>query len=492
MRNLRVRVVSFVFLASLIVLVGSRTALASPPQNDFFANAAPIASLPFSDSGDLNGTSVEPGEFQFFNCSPMQQTVWYRIDASSPVTIKADLNGSGGGVLMNVWQTFPGGGLNNLGFLGCTFVGGSVQITTQPGSTYYIQAGSTFVGSVNLQVNVEAVPPPANDDFVDATVVDSRPFVDPVDLSAATTEPPDEPLNPVPFPQIAGSAWYVYTATASESLTGRVDSFTFSAQPVLAVYTGNSLAGLSLLAARSGFGESVTFSATAGTAYYFQVGRGQLVGGTAPMQFNLFATPPPVANFGFQPFDPSVFDFVGFVDFSFDPGQVGITSWTWQFGDGTTGNVQSPSHRYAKDGDYSVRLAVTTADGRSASSSPQVVQVRTHDVAITKLTVPNSAKAGQTREITAGVRNAYYPENVQFQLLKGVPSGGFQLIGTLTQLMPVQSGNKTTPVTFSYTFSNDDAAIGKVTFEVIAQILGGRDAIPADNTAIALPTRVNP
>jgi hypothetical protein len=47
-------------------------------------------------------------------------------------------------------------------------------------------------------------------------------------------------------------------------------------------------------------------------------------------------------------------------------------------------------------------------------------------------------------------------------------------------------------VTLSYTFSSDDAAVGKVTFQIVGQILGGRDAISADNTAIAPPTRVTP
>jgi hypothetical protein len=69
--------------------------------------------------------------------------------------------------------------------------------------------------------------------------------------------------------------------------------------------------------------------------------------------------------------------------------------------------------------------------------------------------------------------------------------GGFQLVGTLTQLVPVMKGGKLVPVTMSYTFSSDDAAVGKVTFQITAQIISGRDAIPADNTAISSPpTRV--
>lgn len=44
-----------------------------------------------------------------------------------------------------------------------------------------------------------------------------------------------------------------------------------------------------------------------------------------------------------------------------------ITSWQWEFGDGETSTEQSPRHTYAGHGRYEVRLAVSTACGRSYS-----------------------------------------------------------------------------------------------------------------------------
>jgi PKD repeat protein len=199
--------------------------------------------------------------------------------------------------------------------------------------------------------------------------------------------------------------------------------------------------------------------------------------------------PPPVANFGFNPFDPSVFDVVQFFDFSFDPGGVGIASQAWDFGDGATGTGPSPTHQYAADGDYTVQLTVTTFDGRTASTS-QTLQVRTHDVAITKFTVPKSASAGQTRAVTVGINSRRSPESVEVQLFKSVP-GGFQFVGSLTQSVPVRPSNRTTNFDFSYTFTADDARVGKVTFKAVANIVGARDALPADNEAIASPTKVS-
>jgi len=63
-------------------------------------------------------------------------------------------------------------------------------------------------------------------------------------------------------------------------------------------------------------------------------------------------------------------------------------------------------------------------------------------------------------------------------------------VGTLTQVVPVRQSNKTIPVTLSYTFSPDDAAAGKVSFQVTVDLFGATDALPADNTAISTPTRV--
>jgi hypothetical protein len=61
-------------------------------------------------------------------------------------------------------------------------------------------------------------------------------------------------------------------------------------------------------------------------------------------------------------------------------------------------------------------------------------------------------------------------------------SGGFEVVGSVTQLIPVRPRRKTIPMTFNYTFTNADAAIGKVTFQVVVNLIGGRDALPADVT----------
>jgi len=56
--------------------------------------------------------------------------------------------------------------------------------------------------------------------------------------------------------------------------------------------------------------------------------------------------------------------------------------------------------------------------------------------------------------------------------------------------VPVRPSNRTTDFNFSYTFTSEDAAIGKVTFRAVASIIEARDALSADNEAISSPTKV--
>jgi PKD domain len=207
-------------------------------------------------------------------------------------------------------------------------------------------------------------------------------------------------------------------------------------------------------------------------------------------QLQLVKTPPPNVGIGYYPSDPSSFDTIQFYDQSNDPGQLGFSSWEWDFGDGGTATNPGccPTHRYFADGDYTVRLTVTTLDGRTASGT-RIVQVRTHDVSIVKLTVPQSASAGQNRSIVVGLSNRRYPETVRIDLYRSTPNG-FTQFASSTQSVPVRSGNKTSDFAFNYTFTQEDAALGKVTFKAIATIVTARDALTTDNEAISLPTKV--
>ena len=326
---------------------------------------------------------------------------------------------------------------------------------------------------------------PSNDDFANSAGIPALPFSGVVNLTGASVETGEPTPSCAVFNgPVNKTAWYVFTPTETGSISARIVNTAIA--PVVAAYTGPALNSLTEVGCNV-FGGSATFRAQSGTTYYFLVGG--LFGQGALVGFSLEVTPLPVAQFGFNPFDPSVFDGVQFFDFSFDPAGLGISLEAWTFGDGASGSGCCPTHTFAADGSYTTQLTITTPDGRTASTS-QTVLIRTHDVAITKFSAPKSASAGQTRQISVGLNSKRYPETVEVQLYKSVP-GGYQFVGTQTQSVPVRAANRTTDFSFSYTFTADDARVGKVTFKAVANVFSARDALPADNEAIAAPTKVN-
>jgi PKD repeat protein len=211
-------------------------------------------------------------------------------------------------------------------------------------------------------------------------------------------------------------------------------------------------------------------------------------GGTTVDRQTHESLPAPVAHFALTPLEPSVLDLVRFFDTSADPASVGITAWSYDFGDGASAAGRLARHRYAADGDYTVAHTVTTVDGRTATTAV-VVHVRTHDVSIATLTAPQSASAGETLTISVSLNDTHYPETVQVQLLKRGGLDDWTAVGGLTQAIPPATGHGTA-FAFTYTFTSDDARAGEVTFRAVAAILGVRDSYPGDNDVTARPTKV--
>lgn len=79
---------------------------------------------------------------------------------------------------------------------------------------------------------------------------------------------------------------------------------------------------------------------------------------------------------------------------SHDPDGV-IVSYSWDFGDGSTGSGRTPSHSYSTPGTYSVRLNVTDNSGSTAiSTSTLTVTARAITVSLTQSsTSPSSGQA---------------------------------------------------------------------------------------------------
>ncbi|MFN8469803.1 MAG: PKD domain-containing protein [Caldilineaceae bacterium] len=329
--------------------------------------------------------------------------------------------------------------------------------------------------------------PPPNDNFADATPIGSIPWAATVTLDGATTE--DGETAPYACGAYNGAyqtVWYSYTPQS----TATVVAYTNGWPNFLTVYQGSSLADLQYISCA--LWSEASFYAEAGKTYYVQAGT--TYGGGGQVDLRVEPAPPPTAAMYYYPTPVNTYTNVEFRDNSYGDYGLGFASELWDFGDGTTASGPVVNHTFAKEGTYAVRLTVTTADGRTGSTSEQIV-VETHDVAITKFTVPTSARAGQTKSISVGISNKLHDEWVAVSLYRSLPAGSSTytdaLVGTLTQLVPVRSANRTTPFDFTYTFSAADAQQGTMTFKVEATLIDHFDALQGDNTAISLPIKVS-
>ena len=186
------------------------------------------------------------------------------------------------------------------------------------------------------------------------------------------------------------------------------------------------------------------------------------------------------ATYYYSPSNPSSLDMVSFTDTTKDPLGKTIVAESWNFGDGSTATGCCPNHRYGTDGSYPVLLSVVTSDGRT-SSRTQTVVVHTDNVIIQSMTVPGSARSGQTKTITVNMSTQYYDEYVDVQLFRADPAapGGYALVGEMKGGVPLGA---ITPFPLSYTFTAADAAAKKVTFKSVVTIIGYKDVKPANNS----------
>ena len=82
---------------------------------------------------------------------------------------------------------------------------------------------------------------------------------------------------------------------------------------------------------------------------------------------------PPVANYTYNPSNPSTDDDIYFVDNSYDL-DGNIVDWHWEFGDGYISDVQNPIHCYHAEGLFMINLTVIDNDG-SVNTTSKIINV---------------------------------------------------------------------------------------------------------------------
>jgi endoglucanase len=108
----------------------------------------------------------------------------------------------------------------------------------------------------------------------------------------------------------------------------------------------------------------------------------------------------PVANFTFEPSDASVLDLISFDASSSRlanaPCLAGCT-YSWDFGDGSSGTGLGVSHAFSSAGVFNVTLTVTSLVGGTTASVTKPVRIAVPPAPTAALTInPNSPVAGQT------------------------------------------------------------------------------------------------
>ncbi|HVO72221.1 MAG TPA: hypothetical protein VMT24_19355, partial [Aggregatilineaceae bacterium] len=136
------------------------------PPNDAFADATPVT-LPFSDTQDITGATIEQGEAEAtclasFGGYPIDlelgSTIWYSYTAQDSGVVAVEASSMAAFPEVAIWTGAPG----NLSEVTC---GSPVGFAAEAGQTYYIQAGSLGIAggevpSADVRVDIQSVTPP--------------------------------------------------------------------------------------------------------------------------------------------------------------------------------------------------------------------------------------------------------------------------------------------------------------------------------------------
>ncbi|RJQ66492.1 PKD domain-containing protein [Pseudonocardiaceae bacterium YIM PH 21723] len=472
-------------LATALALVAGALlpgiAHAAPVANDDFDQATAVTALPFTQTQDASGATKASDDP--FRCTgyELTNTVWFRYTATDNGLLRFTAADAGPSTVISV-HTGGRGSLDDVEG-GCS-TDGQATFQGKAGTTYQIMISGWSRPLTTLTVGLDRIAPAANDNWSGAQPIDGLPFAVSPDLSVASPEA-DEPASACEPDRNKRSVWYRYTTAESRPILLGLENYGY--QYSAAIYTGDSITSLTELTCYKGSQyEKKSVRANPGTTYYVRFSGEARNSGSGKL--TLSETPPLDPSFYISS-EATVFSDVQFRAESWNAFDKPMTS-RWDFGDGSSSpaTTEAVSHRYAKDGEYKITLNTTAPDGRSATKTTTVT-VNTHDVAITRFDVPKTARAGQSVPITVHIGNTRYTEKPTVILYRS-KGDSWEAVGSSTLDVPAHP-SRTVKFPFSYTVTDADAAIGKVTFRAVVQLTYPiRDARPMDNEVIALATTI--
>jgi uncharacterized repeat protein (TIGR01451 family) len=264
----------------------SRGLAALPAPNDDFDDAIPVEPLPFTDFHDTGDATVAVDDPATGCVGSYGHTVWYRLDVPTDMIVNLDTFDSAYNTVLAVYTGTRGALTEEV----CNDDSGSpqsfVSLSAVGGVTYHIMVasyGDEPAGALTFHATV----PPPNDNLDNAIIIPDKPFVDFVSTDGATTEDGE----PEPCDGITNTVWYAFSETTDQF--AQAHTFGSGFDTVLAVYSGPppglaTFDDLTLIDCNNDYGgweSKVSFAASAGVTYYFQVGG--FYGATGDLQFNL-------------------------------------------------------------------------------------------------------------------------------------------------------------------------------------------------------------
>ena len=289
-----------------LLVLAAAPAAAEPPPNDHFAQAELVSGSSLQLDGTNQDATAEPGE-PGHRGFMARHSVWYRWVAPASGTVQLQLAHP-----LNVWSphlaAYTGATLATLTRVpsASTFPWGNdgeERFAVTAGTVIHIAVDSDYGdgGGFTLYLTRDDAPP--NDHFADAEVLSGA------DATADGTNRGSTMEAGEPG-EAAGSTWYEWTAPASDAVTIEAAG---GAEAVLAVYTGDSVGGLTRVAFDHGYdynaygstyynGARLAFRATAGVRYRIQaVGYHHSSHGSVGLHLT---TRPPPANDAFDSATP--------------------------------------------------------------------------------------------------------------------------------------------------------------------------------------------
>jgi hypothetical protein len=241
----RLAALGAVLTVAAAMLVVPQVAIASPPANDNFADAAAIGpSLPVTLTGSTGDATAEAGEPDHGSWAP-KSSVWFTWTA--PLTGYVKVSTCGG-----PWRNFAvytGDALGNLTtVVDSTYYGCSRTFGATSGTNYKIAVDNTSGASWDqtpFSLMLRVANPPPNDQFANAQPIPSAgTFGVDGDNFDATVEPGEPTLNGYNPPH--KSVWYRWVAPPNVGPEAFIDACTGSGpfETIVGVYTGGSVDGL--------------------------------------------------------------------------------------------------------------------------------------------------------------------------------------------------------------------------------------------------------